>query len=154
MPYKRDKNKVDKFTTEYIQRGFKGKEAMREISPELTDKALSNKTHRWLSSPEVIAEISQKIKKLDLTQDKVKDIIRTRLIKIIIEEQSKDSDAIQAGNVLAKLEDLLRESGNSIAIFNDRSKVEALIQKRNIEVSTNKDPIISNNDAIISNKTE
>ena len=121
MGYKRDQRQVEKFAKEYIANGFNGKTAMAEISPELNPKALSLKKSRWIHSPEVINEIDRQIQLLGITPEKIRSIIRARLLKILIEDISKDSDAIQGASMLAKLEGLLKDDTNSntLAIFGD-----------------------------------
>lgn len=113
MSYKRDPNQIKKFAQKYVETGFNGKEAIKAISPELDNKALSVKKCRWLSSPEVIDEINSLVASLGITPEKSKNITIGRLVKIIIDESSKDSDAINAGMVLAKLDGRMKESGNT-----------------------------------------
>jgi len=121
VSYKRDKLQVKKFAEVYVNNNLNGKKAMQAISPELEPQALSNKKHRWLSSPEVISEITAYIASLNITPAISKDLIRHRLIKIITNEDSKDSDAIQAGSVLGRLEGVYNEGqvSNNLAIFGD-----------------------------------
>ena len=132
MPKRRDINKVKAFAKTYIDNNMDSNKAMAQISPQLGSNALNVKKSRWLSSPDVISEITAYITSLNITPAISKDIIRARLIKIITDVDSKDSDAIQAGSVLGRLEGVSNEQGNTTNITFDISSLKTIPVKSTV----------------------
>ena len=135
MPKKRDINKVKAFAKTYIDNNLDSTKAMREISPNLEPNALHVKKNRWMSSIEVINEITAYIASLNITPNISKDLIRARLIKILTDTDSKDSDAIQAGSVLGRLEGVSNEGGMQVNII-DLKDLKTQLKQANVNDNT------------------
>ena len=139
---------MKKFINEYVANGFDGNKAMKQVSPNLTDNnALSVKTCRWLSDPNIIDGIMLKLKGLNLTSDKIEGLIKARMVKIICDKSSRDADSINAGNSLARLTKLI--DGNNtqnVTIFSDiKSDLAKLRTKDRIpNTHENQKPDITN----------
>jgi len=156
MPKRRDKNKIKQVAKIYTRNGLNMEQALKEVENGKEYKHPDYrrvKAYRWRIDEELQAEIRKEIAKFDKTLIDERYVLSC-LYGIINDTESKASDKVNALSLMSKILALTKDNAQSIAIFNDRSKIEALIQKRRIEVSPNKDSIISNNNAIISTKTE
>ncbi len=152
---KRNKFKVEKFIDEYTTNGFNGIEAIKAVSPNLDDRmAINVKACRWLSSPEIIEGIVSRLKQANITDDNIKDIIKARLLKIILDSKSDDRNAINGSMVLSKVLGLLKDSENvqSISIFNDIDKL--LPNVKSDKLTINNTPNIIDTSSITTNDTQ
>lgn len=102
-----DKSEILKFAEEYIT-DYNAQRAMHNLSPHLDENALRVKTSRWLHSEEVWEVIASLIR-TKLSPESAGGIVEVKLLKIIHNPRTKDSDIIRACELYCKLKALLTD---------------------------------------------
>ena len=119
-----DKVKTKHFAQLYLQNDMDAFKAMKEMSkPDASYHYLKTKTWRWMHNQDVLDAIYTEMKESGITPEKVKEIIRWRMLKTVTSEQSKDSDATGASLMLAKIDKLIAENDNkqvNVSVFADQ----------------------------------
>ena len=105
----RKTEEVLQFAHEFINNGFNSQAAMKVVSPELEGESLRVKASRWINSDQIITAILDQLKDLGVTQEKLKNIFHKVLLTILHDTQQQTGDRIQAIQLLAKLNNMLKD---------------------------------------------
>lgn len=128
------RNKLDrsKFVAKTIEKNLDPKAAMKELAPHMTPRSLDNKLVAWLANPDIISELVEEVKRLKLTSENKKLLVEGRMLKILTNNDAKDSDAIAAGSLMLKANGMLSDSGNvNVNILNaSGDKLDNIITNR------------------------
>ena len=122
----RRKQDKETFIAKVIEHKLNTKKAMKELCPELKPRSLDVKLCSWLKNPEVITMLANEVKKLNLSPDTKKLIVEGRMLKILTDMDTKDSDAIGAGTLMLKANGLIQDNQVNIGVFQN-SKLDDII---------------------------
>lgn len=114
------------FAQEYIIKND-ANTAISNIDTHLSNNATAVKAHRWIHDDRVIQAIIDEVRALNLKSGDIHDIVKARLLKIIL-GNSKDGDAIQASGTIAKIEGLISEGDKTVNVFG-RDALDAIIAR-------------------------
>ena len=108
MGYK-NQAEVIKFIDVFINNGFNALEAMREVSPDLKEKSLIEKTSKWIHSDDVMQGIMDRIRGLDTSPEKLRNYFKKVLVMTIDDKSTKPADRMKAIEIMGKLENMFKD---------------------------------------------